>query len=68
MNHDWYYAFKRCLWYNNPVKLLFEQTGQLLWVMALYPKNVLDFKRMARYSAVNTPTKRRRRTPLDVKI
>jgi hypothetical protein len=68
MNLDTYYALKRSLWYNNPVKLLVEQTGQLLWAMLLYPKNVLDFKRMATFSSRRWKKASTRYRPLDVKI
>jgi hypothetical protein len=69
MNRDWVYAFRRTLWYNNPVKLLVEQTLELSSRFLLLPKNVWDFKRLASLSC-HTPRRShsKRRTPLDYKV
>lgn len=69
MNRDWVYAFRRTIWYNNPVKLLVEQTLQVSSRFILLPKNVLDFKRLACLSC-HTPKrpKFQRHTRLDYKV
>jgi hypothetical protein len=64
---DVYYSFKYCLWQGNPIRLMFSYWVQYAVACILWPKRVLELKRLGVAQANKTP-RRKPRTHLDVNV
>jgi hypothetical protein len=68
MMRDVYYSLKYCLWQGNPVRLMLIYWWQYSVALVLWPKRLLELRRVGVIQASKTPRRKTPRTHLDVKV